>query len=102
MAKDNLNVDTDSLTSYANYLIGCRTSLNTLLNDLNSKMGTITNGWSDTDGQQFKTSFSRFIKEAKKISDEAYNLGIYAKGESSKYNNAVNEALRKFGDKSGE
>ncbi len=102
MAKDNLNVDTDSLTTYATYLMNCKTNLNALLNDLNSKMGTITNGWSDSDGQQFKNSFSKFIKEAKKISDEAYKLGKYAKSESSKYNTAVNDALRKFGDISGE
>ena len=97
MDTSRLNVNTESLTTYANYLIESKTNLNNKLDELNNCMSTITTGWNDTDGHNFASSFSSFIKEARKISDEAGKLGDFAKKESEKYDAAVNRAIRKFG-----
>jgi WXG100 family type VII secretion target len=97
MATDKLSVDTDSLTEYASYLINCKKKLNDQLTDLNNKMDTLTAGWTDDDGKSFSQAFSKFITEARKITDETGKIGEYAKKESKKYNTAVNTALREFG-----
>ncbi len=97
MAKNSLNVDTTELSKYANYLIDSETKLNDCLDNLDLMMSTITNGWKDDDGIKFKDSFTKFIAEARKISDETGKLGKFAKGESGNYETAVNTALRAFG-----
>ena len=97
MGKNTLKVDTSQLLDYATYLINTETELNKCLDNLDAMMSTITNGWKDDDGKEFKTSFSKFIVEAKKISDETGKLGKFAKGESANYESAINTALRTFG-----
>ena len=101
MDANKLSVNTEELTTYAQYLVGTKKDLNDQLDDLKKKMDTISEGWSDQDGIAFQASFAKFIEEARKISDETGKLGEFAKKESDKYDSAITKALKKFGESSG-
>lgn len=93
-----LNVDTEMLQTYGTYLEGLRTTLDGLLDTLNTEMTSITNGWKDKDGEAFKSKFSGFITESKKISEEINSLGTYAKAEASKYDTILSESIKMMGE----
>lgn len=93
-----LNVDTELLLTYGNYLEGLRTTLDELLDNLNTEMSSITNGWQDSDGASFKDKFSSFITESKKISEEINSLGTYAKEEATKYDAILSESIKLMGE----
>lgn len=98
MAKSGLNVDTGQLNEYGDYLITSKDTIEELLNNLDSKMGTITNGWKDSDGAAFKEKFSSFIKDAKVIDVEIEELGQFAKKNASQYDAILNESIQEMGD----
>ncbi len=93
-----LKVDTELLSTYGAYLENLKTTLDDLLDSLNTQMASITNGWSDNDGIAFKEKFSDFVKESKKISDEINELGKYAKTEASKYDTILAESIVMMGE----
>lgn len=94
----SLNVDTTQLITYGNYLVSSKATLDTCLDSLNTKMDTITSGWKDEDGEAFKSKFSLFITEAKKINTEIESLGNYAVKVAAKYETLLAESLKLMGE----
>lgn len=97
-SSNSLNVDTSQLVAYGNYLISCKETLDSCLDSLNTKMAGITNGWKDEDGEAFKSKFSFFVTEAKKINVEVASLGNYAVKTALKYENVLEKSLELMGD----
>lgn len=93
-----LQVDSDQLTDYGNYLIASKEALNTLLDSLNTQMSKITSGWSDNDGLAFQGKFATFIAEAQQISDDIEALGKFAVSEASKYDTILAESVTMMGE----
>lgn len=93
-----LQVDSEQLASFGEYLVQTKESLNTLLDSLNSQMSKITEGWSDSDGVAFVEKFSTFIKDAKNIGTDIETLGNFATSEASKYNQILSDSLTMMGE----
>ena len=86
-------VDTDELSNYSAYLKENKGKLVDLLSNLKTEMSSITNGWSDQDGAEFKSKFDKFISEAEKINTELETLSSFASKENEVYQAILSECL---------
>ena len=90
-----LNVDTDQLITYGNYLINAKEQLDILLDVLNSLMSSgVIASWGDKDGADLVSGFNDFITKAKDIGVETEKLGKFAIKEAAKYNTILATSLR--------
>ena len=88
---DSLMVNTERLSECGNYFVSSVATLDAKLSSLDTKMSVITNNWLDEGGSIFKSEFSKFITEAKKINVEIEKLGTYASDMSDRYDTILQE-----------
>ena len=91
---DSFFANTDEMDQYAAYLKENKGKLVDLLSNLKTEMSSITNGWADKDGEEFKGKFNNFLAEAEKINTELDTLANFATGESGIYKSILEESLR--------
>ena len=91
IASEGLLVDTEQLSILGEKFT--TTELGEQLTYLENKMSTIQNSWLDAEGTHFSQTFSSFIRDAQKITEEIKSLGDFASKMSLKYEEILTSKL---------
>ncbi len=92
-ATGSLLVDTGTLATYGDYLIGTEETLNTLLDGLDKAMKGLSSSWNDAASAELISGFSTFITSAKGIGTDLKALGTFAKSQATKYDDILKNSL---------
>lgn len=91
---DVLEVDFKQLSELATYLMNEQFDKD--FSALSNKMSELTDNWFDLEGQHFKTVFTSFMNDAKKINDCVVQLGNFANEMVGNYQTTLNDHVEQM------